>query len=754
MERPDHPVASRSPSARALYARAAVALRALLPLIVIAGAWAAQSFLPRLGDVEGSGPEALLPDSSRALATQRESVERFGFPLVTRTLVVQRDPGGLTQEAVEATYRLATDASAGGLPGLAGLAAAVPFLNDPAVPGDVRERRTTIVTYLYIDPMPGGPTRPEIAERYARLLDARAGSVVGVTGAQDARNEAARRINDRLPLIEAGTLLVVLAIVALAFRSLVAPLLALAVIGLTFLTALPVVAWISIRLGFAVPSELEPLVVALLVGIAADYMIFFLAAMRRRLAAGEPRLAAARATTRDFAPIVLVAALTVGAGTAALTVADLEFVRSLGPGLAVTVLVAGAVSMLFVPPVLALLGRRLFWPSRPGDDPSGAPPDPAGDERRALSERVTRVMTARPAALLIAGVCLAGLVAGAWGLREGRLASGVIAELPDGSEAAAAARAAERGLTPGAVAPTVLLVTAPGLAGRDARLAGLGEALAREPGVDVVLGPGRIPVDLAAGPFVTQAGDAARYVLMLGDDPYGSRAIRTVEALESRLPGLLRDTDLADADAALTGDTALARETVALMNEDLVRVAVAVVLVNLAILVIFLRALVAPLFLVAVSALSVATSLGLTCWLFVIAGQEDLIYYVPFAATVLLMSLGSDYNILLVGRVWDEARVRSLRDAIAVTAPRAGRTITIAGLCLASSFALLALVPLLSFRELALTVVAGVLIDTFVVRSLLVPALIALFGTASGWPGGRLRRAPEQEREPRYVIDR
>jgi RND superfamily putative drug exporter len=145
---------------------------------------------------------------------------------------------------------------------------------------------------------------------------------------------------------------------------------------------------------------------------------------------------------------------------------------------------------------------------------------------------------------------------------------------------------------------------------------------------------------------------------------------------------------------------------------------------------------VAPLYLVAASALAVCASLGLTAHLFIgVLDHGEGTYFVPFAAAVLLVSLGSDYNVFLAGRIWGEARRRPLREAVAVAGARAATPITIAGLVLAASFALLALVPVRPFRELAFAMAAGLLIDTFVVRTLLVPALIVLVGERSGWPG-------------------
>jgi len=125
---------------------------------------------------------------------------------------------------------------------------------------------------------------------------------------------------------------------------------------------------------------------------------------------------------------------------------------------------------------------------------------------------------------------------------------------------------------------------------------------------------------------------------------------------------------------------------------------------------------------------------------------------VPFAAAVLLIALGSDYNVFLAGRIWDEARGRSLKSAVASAGAHAAGPIAVAGLVLALSFALLALVPIRSFREIAFTMSIGLLIDAFLVRTLLVPALVTLVGERSAWPGrrvaGSMPPAPGREQVP------
>jgi RND superfamily putative drug exporter len=193
--------------------------------------------------------------------------------------------------------------------------------------------------------------------------------------------------------------------------------------------------------------------------------------------------------------------------------------------------------------------------------------------------------------------------------------------------------------------------------------------------------------------------------------------------------------------AAYTGATAIAAETVDDIQHDLFYVLLAAFLVNLVLLMVFLRSLVAPFLLVGASALGLAATIGLTTLVFQgLLGYSSLTYYVPIAVSVLLISFGSDYNVFIVGRIYQESRERPLREAIGVAVPEASRAVTVAGVTLAGSFATLALIPLSSFREFAFAMCVGVLLDTFVVRSLLIPAVISAVGERCWWPGSRTAR--------------
>ncbi len=236
---------------------------------------------------------------------------------------------------------------------------------------------------------------------------------------------------------------------------------------------------------------------------------------------------------------------------------------------------------------------------------------------------------------------------------------------------------------------------------------------------------------------------AARYLVVLKDDPLGADAIDHVDQLQQRLPALVSSSGLQATRAGLAGDTATASFIVEQTQSDIVRIGVAAMVANLIMLIIFLRAVVAGLYLLAASILSVSASLGLTTLLFNhLAPGQGLTFYVPFAAAVLLLAFGSDYNIFSVGSVWEAARNRSLADAISVAMPGTTRAIAAAGLALAASFGLLAIVPLVPFRQLAFCMVVGILLDVFVVRLLLMPALLTVVGPVSAWPSRRLSHKP------------
>ena len=710
------------------YARAVVALRWLIVVAWTAAAAAALVLLPPMqqtgGDLEALGAE----DAS--LEAEQRSLELFGFPLLSRIAVVQRDEDGMDPlaQAEAITRGVAINQGTHDTE----LIGAIPITNAAGIFPGAQEVDTTVVTFVFADPTMNFWGQSEQAKEFfdAQLTD-ESDAYVGVTGSMPARAAQGSVLNEYVLLVEVITVLAVLSVVALTFRSLAAPALTLLSVGAAVGVTLGVSGAAGELMDISIPADLQPLIVALLLGIVTDYCIFYLSGLRTRLREGHDRLEAARLATASFTPIITVAGFTVAAGTAALMVASSALFSGFGPALALTVLIGVVVAVTLVPALMAILGAKAFWPRQTIPEP------------RAVRERpslITRAVTNKASALLIILVTVGGLGGLATQARHLDLGLGFVQSLPPESSVARAAEAAGEAFAPGIISPTEIVLEGPGIGENKEGLDQFSAALNDEPGVAGVVGPGQLEAADDMGAFVSESGDAVRFLVILDSTPLESTAIGALRALESDVPDLASSAGLGETTTWIGGDTSLASGIIEATTNDLFRIGVVALAVNLILLVIFLRAIVAPIYLLASTVLALGATLGLSVLFFQgYLGQDDLTFYVPFAASVLLLALGSDYNLFAVGNIWQLARERGLREAIRVGSPESTRAITAAGIALAISFGLLALVPLRPFQELGFILGVGILIDVFIVRALLVPSLLTLVGPVSGWPSRILR---------------
>ena len=707
--------------------------------VIVAG-WAlfvivVSLLLPTLENTGGTGGfQGFAEADNPAIQAEIRSFEKFGFPVLTRTAIVQHNPDGLR---VDTQFRVVSNALEFNLdrpPALQRIEFALPVM-DNFLPSRFGQEPTTAITYLFYRPDVGFGRQTGLAAEYAgRYASDPEDHLVGVTGTIPGRVAQLVILRQTLEKVEVATVILILLVVALNFRAVGAPLVTLATAGVALAVIVRLAGLIGEQFGIDIPSEIEPVMVALLLGIVTDYSIFFLSGMRERLVAGDDRVEAARSSTEEFAPIVLVAGLTVAAGSLALLVARVGLFRTFGPGMAVTILISLLVAVTLVPACLAILGRWVFWPHipRPHPQPATAPPP-----RSRFVEAITRKRNGVLVAVVGAGV----LLVAAAPVRDLDLGFVVTDSLPADLEARRAADAAGEGFAPGILSPTVLLVEGGDVGDRPAALDRLQGLLERQPGVAFVAGPANQPARISIGAVVSTSGDAARYVIVFDASPLSATTIGNLDRLDQVMPALLAQAGIPDVRTSFAGDTALAASTVIQTKADLGRVVLVATALGFVLLVLFLRAVVAPLYLMAVNLLAVTAALGVTTFVFQsVVGTSGLTFYVPFAAAVLLVALGADYSIFGVGYIWAEARHRPLLGAIRVAVPRSTRAISAAGITLGLSFAMLAFVPLRPFREFALAMAVGILLDVFVVRSLLVPSLLSVVGQASGWPGRALRR--------------
>ena len=378
----------------------------------------------------------------------------------------------------------------------------------------------------------------------------------------------------------------------------------------------------------------------------------------------------------------------------------------LGLGVFVT-LIAG---LTLMPALLALLGRRAFWPRVPRE----------GDatEHRAW-RRVAERVAARPrgaAALVAAFLALLALGCLLYSPRFS-FTEDFLKDMPSKQGYALL----EKHFPKGALAATTVLIEAP------------------EPPPDFVTGMITGALNEAPGvaaAFPTGTADGGRllsFQVILEGDPYSKEALRQIRELRD----VARETAAAGGGTALVGGpTAIQADTWELSNRDTIVVAVAALAIVAVILMVLLRAVIASLYLLATNVLSYLAALGLTIFITeVLLGWERISYRIPLYMFIFLVALGSDYNIFITTRIRGEALLHGLRDGTVRAVTATGGVLTSAGIILAGTFLILLSQPVKDLAEISIGVALGVLIDTFLVRTALVPGLTLWVGPRAGRPG-------------------
>jgi RND superfamily putative drug exporter len=463
--------------------------------------------------------------------------------------------------------------------------------------------------------------------------------------------------------------------------------------------------------GLVVNGQTGGILLVLVFGAGTDYALLLTARYREELHRHEDRHEAMRIAVRQAGPGILASAGTVVAALLCLSLASVNSTAGLGPVGAMGVAVAATAMLTALPALLVLGGRRAFWPFVPRFDGEGVETGIAW--RRGFWGRLGAWIERRHRAVWI-GTTLA-LVAVALGtltldtsLTTGNAFRGDI-ESVEGQELL------ERSFPAGASAPTNVVVTDP------LRL-------------DAVEAAARAAPQVAVVGEVEEGPPGALFTVTLTEDPFSREGFALIEPLRAQL----RE---AGGDAVLVGGaTAEEQDLRDAVRSDTLLLVPLVLLVVFAILVALLRALVGPLMLMATVVLSFFAALGLSLLVFEAFADfpgEDPSY--PLYAFIFLVALGIDYNIFLMARVREEAHALPTKEAMLKGLAVTGGVITSAGIVLAGTFSVLAVLPLVALTQIGITVALGVLLDTFVVRSVLVPALTFSLGERTWWPSSPRR---------------
>ncbi|MFJ4666653.1 MMPL family transporter [Kitasatospora purpeofusca] len=546
-----------------------------------------------------------------------------------------------------------------------------------------------------------------------RAQFAEAGMRTGFTGGLA---EAADSADENRTATTVGGALVMGLIVllnVLVFRSVLAAVLPLLAVAMISGAAAGAVAGAASLTGLKLDASTPGLISVVLLGIGIDYLLFLLFRFREHLRARpeQPAREAAAEVAGRVGTAITSAALTIVAAFATLGVASFGQFRSLGPAIAVAVLVMLLGSLTLMPALLAACGRRMFWPSK----------SLRRQPREGAAARFGALVARRPAAMLFASVALLGaLAAGTVGIRMDYGQGG-------GSKTAAAATATEisRALPAGVSDPTGVYVTAAGGSVDPGKLDGLSRALGKVEGVGQV-----------GGTVLSPDGRAARIDLYLTADPQSAKAR---ELVSGPVRAAVAANTPAGTSAHVGGTAAIFADISVAVDHDLAVVfPVAAALIAL-ILLLLLRSLLAPLVLMLAVGLGFAATLGASTLLFQhVLDKPGVSFTLPLVLFLFVVALGTDYNILITDRIREEMeRPGPVRGAVARAVRHTTPAIATAGLVLAGSFATLATTP--GSEQVAFAMTLGILLSALVLSLVLVPALAALLGRGLWWP---LRTAP------------
>jgi RND superfamily putative drug exporter len=670
----------------------------------------------RLGEVATNDQAAFLPrsaESTKVVAQQRAFRQAETLPaIVVWTVNGDGSVAGARQSA--ATDALASLTGAAGVVGRP--SPAQPSRDGKALEGVVQLRPDL------------GKKLPDALERIRTAAERVPGTTAAVAGPAASQGDLSDAFAGIDGLLLGVALATVLVILLLVYRSVLLPF--LIILGAVFALGLAcaVVYVLADHDVVRVDGQVQGILSILVIGAATDYALLLTARFREELAVRADRFTAVRAALRQSWGAIVASAGTVALGLLALLLSDLTNNRALGPVGAIGVVCAVLSSLTFLPAVLVLLGRAAYWP---------AAPRPAGDARtgHGIWKRVAELVDRAPRKVW--AIALAGLLACA-AFAPTLTAKGVPLDeiFVNDAPSVAAQETLGRHFPGGSGNPAVIIadadrvtqVTAAARATEGVASTAAVTESGRPGGGEPQVVDGRVRVDVT----LRSAADS---------DAAKDTVARLREAVHA-VPG---------ADALVGGYTAQQYDTRQTAERDRTLIVPVVLAIILVILIGLLRSLLMPVLLVATVALNFLATLGISSLVFRYGfGFTGTDASVPLYGFVFLVALGVDYNIFLMSRVREESLRHGVRRGVLRGLVATGGVITSAGVVLAATFAALGVIPLAFLVQIAFIVAFGVLLDTLVVRSLLVPALVRDIGRRAWWPG-TLSRRPEPEPESARV---
>ncbi|MER5633283.1 MMPL family transporter [Streptomyces nitrosporeus] len=692
-------------------------VRWLIPVfLVVAWLLAGGAFGPyagKLGEVATNDQASFLPqgaESTRVIDAQKAFSSQETVPAI---VVWTSDEEGGELDAGQ--RRAATEALADmkGGPGVTGEVS-------PAIPSKDRQALEGVVQ-LKNDLGDGLPGALAAIQEAADRVPGTEARIAGPAASQADLSDAFAGIDG---LLLGVALVTVLVILLLVYRSVLLPL--VIIVGAVFALGVScaVVYVLADHDVVRVDGQVQGILSILVIGAATDYALLLTARFREELARHADRWTAMRAALRESAGPIAASAATVALGLLALLISDLTNNRALGPVGAIGIVCSVLSALTFLPAVLVLLGRSAYWPAKPKEGDAASGSTGIWSKVAALVDRAPRKVWA----LTLGGLLVCAAFMPTLNSKGVPLEEIFVNDAPS----VAAQQTLGKHFPGGSGNPAVIIANAD-------RVEQVTEAAE---GVDGIAGASPVTASGRPGQGTPLVVDGrVRVDATLADAADSDAAKAAVARLRDAVHAV------SGADALVGGYTAQQYDTQRTAEHDRGIIVPVVLVIILVILIGLLRSLLMPLLLVVTVALNFLATLGISSLVFQhVFGFSGTDSSVPLYGFVFLVALGVDYNIFLMSRVREESLLHGPREGVLRGLTTTGGVITSAGVVLAATFAALGVIPLAFLVQIAFIVAFGVLLDTLVVRSLLVPALVRDIGRLAWWPG-KLSRAFEERTE-------
>lgn len=711
-----------------------IGIPVLLVLVWVIGGSVGGPYFGKVDEVATNDQSSFLPESADATQVSERLPEFLGSDTIPAVVVITGE-SALTDDDLAAAQTLSED-----IAGIDGVQEGVspPILSEDGeavqifVPIDSSGEVRVVVEEI----------RTMVSEQLPSNLD---GWVTGPAGFTADLVKGFLGIDGLLLLV---ALLAVFVILIIVYRSPLLPILVLLTSVFALCVALLTVWWLAYAGIVVLNGQVQGILFILVIGAATDYALLYVARFREAIGTGARRWDATMQAWRGAFEPIIASGGTVIAGLLCLLLSDLATNRALGPIASIGIAFSVLSALTFLPALLALVGKAAFWPFIPKGGTVSIPDDLTQPmkgfwprQARFVARRARPVWIVCTIVLLVAAAGLLQLKAD--GVPSSDLVLGA-SEARDGQEVLGEHFPAGSGSPAYVIVPEEDVVDAVGIMADSDGIESVAAASDDSPtGQAAVTVEGGEAVYAVAGPPGAPAptptvsdGD----VLLIGTLTDAADSVAAEETVRDLRTAL--DDALGTGTALVGGVTATDIDSNETSIRDRTTIIPVVLLVILLILMLLLRAILAPVLLILSVILSFGAALGVSALVFNhVLGFPGADPSVPLYGFVFLVALGVDYNIFLMSRVREESLAHGTRPGILRGLVATGGVITSAGLVLAATFAALGVIPILFLAQIAFIVAFGVLLDTFVVRSLLVPAVTYDIGRAIWWPS-KLWRAP------------